>query len=211
MNTTDKCLLVIEIEEVLYMVRGQFEEVKETGKFQKDKCYIRDGLVYIYGGKLKSDSKPGYFYRNGDTSEYTFVEPRDPEEHSVEHIRDVMKAKEEICDSNNLKEITDDMTADGADLHVFAPPLKESDDPLKRMVKLALLELQIDLKSLRHEFSKEYDLTNLKASVTKTAPLTMKYFVRWLEVLDIRLDLNISSKGTKRIKKLPKTITLTIE
>lgn len=206
----DKNLNVIVIEGVTYIVRDLVEIVKENGKFEKDKCYIRDDLVYIYGGRIKKDSKPGYFYK-GEDGQFTFVEPRDPDEHNVDKIVDVMKAKYKICDSNNLKEISDDIAVDCADLHVFAPPLKEMDDPLKKIVKMALIELQIDLKSLRHEFNKEYDLTNLKASITKDAPLTMKYFVRWLEVLDMSLDLTITSKGTKRIKKLANRITLTIE
>lgn len=204
--------MVIPLDGVVYAVLGDAETIIEKEqKFIKDKCYVRDGLVYIYGGKMKEDVlAPGYFYKNKE-GKYHFVEPKDPDEHSATRIKDAMRAKEDLCDPGKFKEITEEMAGDTADLHVFAPPIKENDDPLKRTVKMVLLDLQVDLKSFRGEFNKEYDLTNLKASVTKEAPMTMKYFVRWLEVLGLTLDMTVTSNGNKKVKRLSKPISMVIE
>lgn len=207
-----KPVKIIEIDGVIHVVDGSYDDfIAKGNKFRKDNCYIREGLVYIYGGKAKTDAVPGYFYKTDD-DKYTFVEPRDPEDQSAVKVKDVSKAKEEMCDPKNIKEITDDIAADTADLHIFAPPMKDTDDPLKRIVKMALIDMQVDLKLYRHEFKKEYDLTNLKASVTKEAPMTMKYFTRWVEILHLRVDLVVdSSEDSKVVRKLTQPITYTIE
>lgn len=202
--------LVINIDGIVCIVKGDYEKLLEEGKkFEKDCGYVKDGHVFIYGGKIKEKSEPGHFYKTGD-GKYTFVKSLSPDDNTVDKIKDIKKIKEDICNPDRMKDMGD-IDNDVADLHVFAPAIKDGDDHLKKLVKLVLADMQIDLKQLRSKFSKEYDLTNLKASVTKSAPMTMKFFLRWLEVLDLQCVMTIDSKNKNSVDGLEEPITLTIE
>jgi len=198
--------LQIIIDEIFCYVRGDAYTEFEKGNLKKDNAYIHDGHCYIYGGKLPEKTEHGYFYKNG--KELVFVPAINMETNKVKYIRDTKRMKEEMAHKENRKEIVDEI--DTSDVRVFAPPIKDTDDYLKKTVKEILKDLQVDLRIYRHKFNKEYDVTNLKASVTKEAPMTMKYFLRWLEVLGCTADMKIRSKPTAAMK-LKKPIVTFIE
>lgn len=189
--------LSIIIDEIVCYVQGNAEEEFEKDNLEKECAYIHEGHCYIYGGKIPRHPQPGYFYKAG--KKLTFIPALDMETNKVEFIRDTKKIKREMSEKENMKEIKDDI--DITDLRIFAPPIKENDDYLKKTIKLLLQDLQIDLRQYKHKFSKEYDITNLKASVTKEAPMTMKYFLRWLEVLDCYCNMEIISKPCAMVRQ----------
>lgn len=207
MKIKDNSLSII-IDEILCFVQGEAQEEFEKDKLEKDSAYIHDGRCYIYGGKLPEKPKSGHFYKVPGKDKLTFI-PAIDDTNKVEYIRDTKKIKREMMERDNMKEIKDEI--DISDLHVFAPPVKTTDDYLKKIVKLILIDLQIDLRQYRNKFAKEYDITNLKASVTKDAPMTMKYFLRWMEVLDCEAYIEIQSKPNGALNKLSEPVTLTIE
>ena len=197
----------IIIDGVYATVLGDAYEVFENGKLEKDMAYTNDGHCFIYGGKLKDKVENGYFYKNGE--KLVFVPAHDSETNKVEYIKNTTLIKREMCDKSSIKEQVESI--DTADLRIFAPVIKDTDDPLKRIVKLMLQDLQIDMREYSSKFDKEYDLTNLKASVTKEAPMSMRYFLRWCEVLDVECTMNIKTRSKHSKHSLSKDIKLIIE
>ena len=197
----------ITIDGEFVLVKGFVEKEAEKGTLKKDNAYIKGDHCYIYGGKLKEDSvhKPGYFYKKKDG--FIFIEAKDKEHSSTEYIKSLTMLEDEATKKENLKPREE--TVDLTDLRVFAPPIEDNDDPLKRLIKAVLADLQVDMREYAHKFEQEYDMTNLKGSITKPNPLSMKYFLRWCEVLELTAFITVDSNNTpSKHKKLsePKTV-----
>lgn len=205
LNSGDSYFIVID--GIFVAVGGDAQKHFEDDTLEKDYAYVHEGQCYIYGGKLKEKIKHGYFYKN--SGKLVFVPANDPEMSSVNNIKNVTMIKREMVDRTNFKDQTEDI--DLTDPKVFAPPIKEEDDPLKKIVKMALQELQIDMREYYGKFDKDYDMSNLKGSLTKPNPLSMKYFLRWCEVLDLHCDIAVRSRSSRAKHALKKEIGISIE
>ena len=186
-------MLLIEINGDIYPVVCNYEDIKDgKTKLRKDTCCIRDGVVYIYGGKQKDIAKPGKFYKTDD--DFLFVAPVCPDEQAATKVFNSTASKAELTDPKKLK-VVDESRTDMTDLKVFAPPIEDTDDVLKKIIKTALIQMQFDPRSVKHLFNKDYGISNLKASITKKAPLSKKYFDRWVEVLGLRVTIRVEDNG----------------
>ena len=188
-------MLLIEIDGDVYSVVGNYEDfIDGTKKLKKDQCCIRNGIVYIFGGKQKAVAKPGHCYRKED-GDFLFVTPIDPTEQSTDRVFDSMASKAELTDPKKLKESSGASQTDMTDLKIFAPPIEDGDDDLKKIVKTALISMQFDPRLVKHMFNKDYGISNLRASITKKAPLSKKYFDRWVEVLGLKVSIHVEDDG----------------
>ena len=189
-----------------YAVDGNFEPGK---KFKKDHMYIVNGNeLSIYGGRLKGEELPGHFYRTSkDPESYKFIPPNKDqiEEFMVGNITDTTLAKRAITNPDDFKDV-DVSQVDTTELKIFAPPIKPNDDVLKRIIKTALIQKQVDLKLYRGQFDKDYHLSNLKSTLTKDAPLSAKYFVRWCEILGLSVTVLAEDNGLDKIAPLTEKI-----
>lgn len=95
---------------------------------------------------------------------------------------------------------------ESTDPEIFAPIIKDDDDILKKIIKNVLNELQVDIRRYRKCFENEYDLTNLKASLTKPGTMSIKYFNRWCEILGLQVRMIISDNGTTKTNPLKKVL-----
>lgn len=177
-------LIQIGEDELLY------EVLPDTKEFKKGFGYIHDGLVYIYAGKAKNHEilEPGNVYKVEDGT-YSWVPPLDVDERSTDKLIDI--SAEKIIDDikkGNLKEV--DPIILELSSSVFAPALKEDDDILKRVVKLILHDMQTDFKD--RDKKKTYDVSNIKSAILKDAPLSWKYFMKYVEILKLDVTLNIN-------------------
>lgn len=197
--------LYINVDGDFSIVAGDAEEHFKKKIMKKGLAYTHDGQCYIYGGKLPDDPKSGHVYKSN--KELVYVPAINPKMSSVDAISSYKKIIETVTDSESIKNNFDENNL--IDLKIFAPPIFENDDPLKRSIKLALQSMQIDMRMLASKFRKEYDLSNLKSSVTKSNPMTMKYWIRWLEVLE--LDGEIIVKPKNNNQKLTEEIRCSIK
>ena len=78
--------------------------------------------------------------------------------------------------------------------NIFAPTINPEDDILKRAIKLTLQEMKIDLRAYKDRFRNEYDITNMKSAINKPSNMTIKYLVKWCEILDLDLSVNVKFK-----------------
>lgn len=204
-NSDDSYFIIID--GVCVAVAGYAQKHFDEGTLEKDYAYIHDDHCFIYGGKLKDEPKHGYCYKN--SGRMVFIPAADPESNSVENIKNITMIKREMSDPSNFKDQTEDI--DLTDPKVFAPPIKEEDDPLKRCIKTVLAELQIDMREYCSKFDKDYDMSNLKGSLTKSNPLSMKYFLRWCDILDLTGEIIIHSRSSKSKHAVKKPIHVNID
>ena len=103
------------------------------------------------------------------------------------------------------------MDEDMRDLNIFDPPIKPDDDILKKVIKMVLHKKQVDMKHYKKNFDKDYDLTNLKATVTKDAPMSMKYFLRWIVMCDLDVEIVVKSAPGSTDRPLKEPIRVKVE
>lgn len=206
-SSLNRMFIIIDGEYAEYY--GEAEDALANKTLFEDYAYSNKGFCYIYGGKIKEEEilKPGYFYKNKD--ELVYVPALDEESNKIENIVSIKKIKEEIKSNQYFKDNIEEI--DITDLRVFAPPIKDDDDPLKKIIKQALIEMQIDMREYSSKFDKDYDMSNLKGSITKPAPLSMKYFMRWCEILGLKWHFVIESRSKNLKHHLEKPIHFSSE
>ena len=185
--TTDK--MYISINDTLYTVLPLTEDVRPV----KGVAYIYKDHVYIYEGKLSKTTymEPGSMYRD-DTNTLKFVAPID-DQHDVDKIVVVNKDALAKVSDDDLKTF-DPRLAELNESNVFAPTINPEDDILKRAIKMTLQEMKIDLRAYKDRFRNEYDITNMKSAINKPSNMTIKYLVKWCEILDLDLSVNVKFK-----------------
>lgn len=185
--TTDK--MYISINDTLYTVLPLTEDTR----LSKGVGYIYKDHVYIYEGKLSKTTymEPGSMYRD-DTNTLKFVAPID-DQHDVDKIVVVNKDALAKVSDDDLKTF-DPRLAELNESNIFAPTINPEDDILKRAIKMTLQEMKIDLRAYKDRFRNEYDITNMKSAINKPSNMTIKYLVKWCEILDLDLSVNVKFK-----------------
>lgn len=165
-----------------------------------------DPYVYIFRGRLKKhDFKmPGSIYIDKKDN-FIWVPHEDDvkEKFHISNCEEMSKEyiKQKLNNPNlKIKEINPELL-EVIDGEIFAPPIKDSDDILKRVIKTTLQNAKINIKSLKSKFNNDYDLNNLKSQLVKPGAMSSKYFQRWAEVLDIDIEVIVRNKpGFDRLK-----------
>lgn len=201
----EECYIVVD--GTCALVVGNADDSFENDTLEKDNAYIHENQCYIYGGKLPEEPEPGYFYKSG--KKLVFIPAIHPEMSTVENIKNMTQIRQEVTDRQFIKDSAEDI--DLTDPKVFAPAIREDDDPLKKLMKMVLQELQIDMREYGKKFAKDYDMSNLKGSITKSTPLSIKYFLRCCDVFDLRCTITVSSRSKHAKHKLDKEIKIVIE
>ena len=176
----------------MYLMNGPEELIEcfmDTGKdYQKGFGYIYDGYIYIYKGKLKKNQKaePGSIYLSSGNIIRT--EPKNKDARHVSQLK-ICNTKTAIdaAINGNVKEVDQDLK--DATSKVYAPPVKEDDDILKILIKLALQDMQTNPVS---DDLNSYDITNLKSGLSRPGNLSFKYFQKWVEILGCTVDITIN-------------------
>ena len=207
-------------EKLILTVNDEYHEVHlfhEGKKLKKGFGYIKGSYVYVYRGKLeKFDKKnlaPGiYLTKNG---EYVFVEP-DKKEKELYHINNVVEL--------NLDKIFEDIQEHGEDFvdpevaevinnsgEIYTPEIRENDDFLKYLVKMAILKKKINLKNYRGKFTNPYALNNMKSGLDKDTKMTVTNFKIWCEILGLKWKMILEDDGTDKHSPLPEPIEIESE
>lgn len=77
---------------------------------------------------------------------------------------------------------------------VFTVPLRQGEDPLKRIIKLALGDKKISLKDYRHKCPSPHLLNNMKSALKSAQKMTVPYFMNWCEIIDLTYSIKVTSK-----------------
>lgn len=79
---------------------------------------------------------------------------------------------------------------------IFVVPLSKDDDPLKRVVKLALNKKRINTKQYEHKCSSPHLINNMKSALKSKQKMTVLYFMLWCELLDLAFEVKVENPKT---------------
>lgn len=88
----------------------------------------------------------------------------------------------------------------------FVPELKPDDDPLKRIIKLAILKKDVDINRYKCKFPHNYGLTNLKSALVSDTKMSIKVFLIWCYIMDLDFEFTLTDNGNDYINPLTEKV-----
>lgn len=77
---------------------------------------------------------------------------------------------------------------------IFTVPLTKGEDPLKRGVKLALWQKQLDIREYRRKSPTQHLLNNMKSALRSKQKMTLPYFLSWCEIIDMIFSFRVLNR-----------------
>lgn len=74
---------------------------------------------------------------------------------------------------------------------IFKVPLSDKDDPLKRLIKVAIIKKHLNINEYKHRGSTPYLLNNMRSALKGTSKLMLPYFTYWCEILGLNFTLRV--------------------
>lgn len=154
-----------------------------------DYAYIEDGFYYILRGKypLYKDEiiEPGIY---DDNNAIKIVQPSGEDVSKYDAKKSIVNtSKEEIIEVLKTKDKIFISMPDSS--KPFKPDIGEDDDILKRAIKKALFEKNIDIDLYKHRFADKNTLLNFKQTVKGNSKLSMLLFERGCNVLNLKYTI----------------------
>lgn len=158
-------------------------------KFYKGFAYVYNDYFYSFHGEVRVvPEEPGIYYCKGHYEWVPVYREADKKKYaldahitniSLENIVQVLKTKEDLYISlpENPK--------------LFIPAISAEDDILKRAIKSALLEKNIDIDQYKHRFVDKNALFNFKQVVKGSSKLSMMLFERGCQALNLKYTIII--------------------
>lgn len=75
---------------------------------------------------------------------------------------------------------------------IFKVPLIDGEDPLKRLIKVALIKMNVDLNNYKDKGSTPHLINNMRSALKRSSKMMMPYFVYWCEILGLDYLLTIT-------------------
>lgn len=213
-------------------IKKSFEILKETAenyisiedKFYPVKMYsgsknLKSGTAYvcekdwgdyvkIFRGKFIDGESylPGLYSKDSGLVEIKCPSEKEHEKYHISHIIDLKMnsvIKKITSDPKDTVDMIDQIQMSNANSTVYAPSIKPNDDLLKRAIKTALANKQVNMKNYKDFFENNYDLNNMKAVLTKDGTaMSTKNFYRWIEILGLDFELVLKDNGTDKISPM---------
>lgn len=212
-----------------YMVAGWLSDYKltyddTTGKldengnqiltvndFKENRGYVdEDGYIYIFREYPNQNELIPWFtvvMKDDGTPKLEFNKRRSEETKkafriemignlSVKNIIDTTTEGEVEYDP----EVLNDMARATS---TFIPEIKDTDDFLKKLIKTAILEKNVNVHKYKKQVLKTYILSNLiqiLSNTTRTSPFA---FEQWMEILSCDFEIIVHDNGTDKQDPLP--------
>lgn len=180
---------------------------KVVGIYITGKGYINpnDNHVWIYTGSSKpvdSNRYPHFWITDGQIN---FSHPIDEimEEFSVKNLRS-LNMSVILNTINDDVELYDEKAINdmNAKSQIFVPTMHEADDPLKKIIKHAIIEKNVDISRYKSKCEKAFDLSNMKQALNNQSKMSTKQFGNWAELLGIDYCIIVWDNGKDSLDKL---------
>jgi len=202
--------MVVITDDELYQVDLLNMDNKE---FKKGVAYIYGDYFYTYKGEAKYDigiAEPGIYKKNG---KYILVEV------TTEDDKEKYRVTDKISNTNttNIIEMlrtNDDMLVVLPESNkIFLPELSHNDDILKRGIKQALIQKNIDIDQYKHRFTDKNALFNFKQVIKGDGKLSMLLFERGCNALNLKYTIIVEEMDPELSigKRLEKGIIVSSE
>lgn len=183
-------------DEEIFEIKLYNEDDKD---YEKSIAYLDGDYFYLYRGERKGSSsnlKPGIYF-DTITDSYFRVDPVSNDEKKEYQIANKIASinPEKIIDIVNTK---DDILVDIPEsTKIFMPSLCNSDDILKRLVKQALIQKNIDLDKYKSRFTDKNSLFNFKQVIKGDNKLSILIFDRGIDALGLRYSISLEEKDNR--------------
>ena len=97
---------------------------------------------------------------------------------------------------SNKKELTADIPKEIKDSRIFYVPLVDPEDPLKRLIKVAIWSLQINLKDYKNKGTSSHCINNLRSGLKGKQKMSIQGLLKWCEILDLMLVIKVTNPET---------------
>lgn len=213
-----------------YMVAGWLSDYKltydanllgEDGKkvltvndFKENRGYVdEDGYIHIFREHPNPNELIPWFtivMKDDGTPKLEFNKRRSEETKnafrierignlSVKNIIETTKEGEVEYDPEVLNDIARATST-------FIPEIKDTDDFLKKLTKMTILEKDVNVHKYKKQMEKSYQLSNLiqgLSNTTKTSPIV---FETWMEILACDFEIRIRDNGSDKQDPLMREI-----
>lgn len=186
-----------------------YGNIKDTKNFVNGKGYIDDnGNVYIYTDRPISSAP--YFMKNEETGEISYhnMTPLYSTYFNKDHIGTL--SFKELVDNTTGNEVlynTEALEDMNLASSIYVPTINDDDDPLKKIIKQAIIDKHIDLNRLKHKMPQKYGLTNMKSALIGKTKMSIFNFMIWCELLGLDFKFIVTDNDTDKINPLTKTIS----
>lgn len=75
---------------------------------------------------------------------------------------------------------------------VYKVPLDDSDDPLKRLIKVAVIRKKVVPGQYKNKGSNPHLFNNMMSGLKRNSKMMLKYFIYWAEILDLAYVITIT-------------------
>lgn len=203
--------LYLPFKDRTYQVKGY---IQDTTEFKDNKGYIdkETGRVYICSKDEPPvhEDTPIIIINNENPVEYELKECHNPSTTEVfrsEYLYDIShKAIIENTSEDDILYNEEALADMNAATSIFIPTINEEDDPLKKIVKQAIISKRIDINRLKHKMPAKYGLTNLKSALITKTKMSITNFIIWCELLGLDFSFAVYDNGKDLIDPLKKTI-----
>lgn len=200
----------------IFAVVGDFDPDTPPVRLKGGKGYVfPDGHVRLYSlTKTPRNPYPYFYYETENPftnkGKYVIVEGSPEYEECFEESKIVSLSVSEI----NLMTPPDyqpfneeAVNAMNAAAEKFQPVINPTDDPLKKTIKAAIIEKQINISRLNADVDRKCRLNNMKSALTKETRMSADYFVKWCELLGLDFRIEVLDNGTDRTDPLKQSVT----
>lgn len=109
--------------------------------------------------------------------------------------------KDYVLDEPLIISNTSELTCEYGETNrgIFKVPLIDGEDPLKRLIKVALIKKNAPLKSYKDNGSTPYLINNMRSALKSNAKMMIPYFINWCNLLGMDYEFKVvdPSDGTE--------------
>lgn len=168
----------------------------------------REGTIYKLNGdyyitEYESDEASERFHEDNVISKRRYEETMQWKVRNVDDIADQYLREHDT----NLVERNRNKLLNTGD--VFIPELKDTDDPMERVIKLVVLNMKLKLNERRGAFTKEYSLDNLRSALNgATKNMSILKFLMWCELLNLDWEFSLINADDNVFHPLQEPVTI---
>ena len=176
-------------------VGGTINPKQEKDYYQNGKGYIRpDNTIWIFCSekpdKEFANSYPFFWYDEGEKIQYSKPSPEMQKLYKASSVNDasflnIVDKTKEGENFYNEKELIDISSSS----NFYIPVISKNDDPLKKLIKMLILEKGINIKRLKYKTSLPYQIPNMITALNNNTKMSITYFTEWMELINCEYDI----------------------
>lgn len=190
-------------EEPVFISGDSYYAIEMIGKhFEECAAYVIGDYVYPYMGTVTVDDnfdklQPG-IYKYGTVYHYVPVRTKaEKETFSVDNITSISLTSiwNEVTNNKENFISEEDREMINSNVKEYRPTVKDNDDPLKKLIKEAIIEKGVNVNLYKGAFEKKHGLTNTKSTLNSKTNLTILKFLQWCEILGLNYKISVYDNG----------------